>query len=351
LRPFNWGADEIGQLGHSLNRGSTLLASRRRELVEANAELTHQMSERTKAELSNEQIMNNSLDVICTVDAAGRFTRVSRACREMWGYSAEELIGRPYIDLVHSDDHARTNAIAADIMAGKAVRDFQNRYVRKDGTLIPIVWSAHWSPELQMMFCVARDASEQQRAEAQSQAAKESAEMANRAKSEFLANMSHEIRTPMNGIIGMTELALETELSQTQREYLEAVTHSAGSLLSLINDILDFSKIEAGRLSLEAVAFDVRDSLEKTLRALRLRAARKGIELKDEVDAAVPAMVIGDPLRLSQVIINLVDNAIKFTDNGYVELRVHAEEITRDVVLHFTSHDTGRFEILALGLA
>jgi PAS domain S-box-containing protein len=343
LQPYAWGEDEIAQLGHSFNRASALLASRREELLSANAELTRQVAERTRAELANEQIMNKSLDVICTIDRSGRFIRVSRACQQVWGYSAEELVGQNYIDFVHPDDHARTNAIAADIMTGKPVRDFQNRYRCKDGSLVPIVWSAHWSDELQTMFCVGRDASEQQRAEAELRAAKESAEVANRAKSEFLANMSHEIRTPMNGVIGMTELALETELSESQREYLEAVKHSASSLLSLINDILDFSKIEAGKLSLESVSFDVRESLEKTLRALRLRAARKGIELKDEVDASVPAMLTGDPLRLSQVVINLMDNAIKFTDKGHVELRVAKLEHGNEnaVTLEFAIRDTG----------
>ncbi len=342
LKKFAWGTDEIAQLGHSLNRASTLLASRREELLRTNAELQQEVTERARAELANEQIMNNSLDAICTIDAQGRFVRVSPACRNLWGYASKELIGRPYIDFVVQEDRARTNEVASDIMAGRPVTNFQNRYIRKDGTLVPIVWSAHWASDLATMFCVARDASDQIRAETVLTSAKEAAESANRAKSEFLANMSHEIRTPMNGIIGMTDLALETELTGLQREYLQMVKHSADSLLCLINDILDFSKIEAGRLSLESISFDLRNSLEKTLKTLGIRADRKGLELTCLVEPRVPSHVIGDPMRLRQILVNLVDNAIKFTEKGEINLTVKVESVNHEyVALDFSVADTG----------
>ena len=342
LKKFPWGDDEIGKLGYSLNRASTLLASRRAELVRANADMKQEMVERERAELANEQMMNNSLDAICMIDAKGCFTRVSRACQELWGYTTNEIIGRRYIDFVYKEDRASTDVAAAEVMAGKPVVNFQNRYVRKDGSLVPIVWSAQWSHELQSMFCVARNASEQKKTETMLTTAKEVAESATRAKSEFLANMSHEIRTPMNGIIGMTALALETNLSDVQREYLEGVKHSADSLLSLINDILDFSKIEAGKLALENVPFDLRNALGKTLKALRLRAEKKGLTLKENVDPAVPKEIVGDPLRLCQVAINLIDNAIKFTDGGEVSISVGLlDENAASVTLEFTIRDTG----------
>jgi signal transduction histidine kinase/CheY-like chemotaxis protein len=204
------------------------------------------------------------------------------------------------------------------------------------------IWSFFPSPEQGSLRGYGIDLTEQKQAELDMKRVLDAAVDVSRVKAGFLANVSHELRTPLNGIVGMTELALATDPSPEQREYLEAVQESASVLSTLINDILDFSKIEAGKLDLQPVCFSFRQSLRGTLRVVAPRAFQKGVELLCDVPPEVPDMVIGDPNRLRQIVMNLVDNAIKFTTQGEVVVRVSvAEQLHQHVRITFTVQDTG----------
>ncbi len=291
------------------------------------------------------RLFERSLAGVYRTTPDGRVLDVNDACARIFGYSSrQDQLGRNNIE-VYFDPGERERFLER-LRREKAISNLEVCYRRRDGTPVWVVENVTLleglDGEPETIEGTLFDITDRKLAEAEIMKAKEAAEAASRSKSEFLANMSHEIRTPMNGIMGMTELALDTELNSEQREYLEMVKSSADSLLTIINEILDFSKIEAGRLELDLIEFNLRDSLEQTVKTLALRAHQKGLELACDIRAGVPELIIGDPTRLRQIIINLVGNAIKFTSQGEIIVRVELESHLEDAVgLHFEVIDTG----------
>ncbi len=275
-----------------------------------------------------------------------RIERMNKAGEELLGYSRDQLLGKSDYDLFPKDEADFFIAKDRVVLEGRRLVDVPEEVIEtRHGTRvlhtrkIPLLDEQGRPTHL---VGISEDITLSKQAREALERAKEAAEADNRAKSEFLANVSHEIRTPINGIIGMTELALDTELAPEQREFLNMVKSSADSLLEVINDILDFSKIEAGQFDLDTIDFPLRDSLGDTMKTLALRAHKKELELACHVPADVPDDLTGDPGRMRQIIVNLVGNAIKFTEVGEVVVRVKlASRTDEGATLHFTVSDTG----------
>ncbi|RZT89278.1 hypothetical protein EV678_0058 [Azospira oryzae] len=279
-------------------------------------------------------------------DIQGRYQGFNKAFADFFGIEPSLWIGRHVRDLLPPQLAEQHVARDEEVFARGGRQSYEIELITPAGARYDTLYNkaALTRPDGSVRGLVGTimDISERKRWEAEILRAKEAAENANRAKSDFLANMSHEIRTPMNGVIGMTELALDTELTEEQRDYLEAVQMSANALLSIIDDILDFSKIEAGRLDVEQIPFDLEKVCADALRTVAVRADQKGLELLARRGPGVPRRLLGDPGRLRQILLNLLGNAIKFTERGEIEVAVElAEPGAAGQVLHFCVSDTG----------
>jgi len=300
------------------------------------------ITERKMVEEERTRFFTMASEVIAIADTDGIWRQLNPAWETITGYSVEETVGKFFLDHVHPDDRAKGQAHVQELINGNEKRSIELRIICRDGTVKWLLWTGSLDLDRKLFYAAGYDITERKLAEAAIREARDLAEAANRAKSEFVANMSHEIRTPMNGIIGMTELALDTDITPVQREYLTTVKSSADALLDIINDILDFSKIEAGKLELDPHDFSLSDMLGDTLKTLAVRASQKDLELAFDLPPQIPPCLVGDATRLRQVVVNLVSNAIKFTERGEVVLTVQVGEKTAsDIMLHFTVADTG----------
>ena len=363
IRATKSGNDEVGSLVDRFNemlaqiqQRDTALQSAHDQLEvrvdERTKELLTQVAERKQAEQSLEErtqflnsLIENSPIGIAAIDPNQLIQMCNPAFERLFHYSRQSLQGKRLSDLVSSPEvREEVDSNRADLEKGKGSH-LVTRRRRADGTLIdveafsvPLFTDGKFNGALILY----QDIAERKRAEEALLRAKDAAEAASRAKSEFLANMSHEIRTPMNGIIGMTELALDTDLTAEQRDYLGMVKTSANSLLTVVNDILDFSKIEAGKLDLDPTDFPFQHTVGETLKTLAFRAHQKRLELAWRVAPDVPLYLKGDVGRLRQILVNLVGNSVKFTEHGEIVVSVNKEsEDAKSVFLHFQVRDTG----------
>ena len=289
-------------------------------------------------------LIESNIDALMTTDPSGIITDVNKQMEALTGCTRDELIGAPFKD--YFTDPERAEAGIKLVLSEKKVTDYELTACARDGKQTVVSYNATTFYDrdrtLQGVFAAARDVTERKRVEAELQQAKAVAESASQTKSDFLASMSHEIRTPMNAIIGIADLLAKTPLSPEQNKYVQIFRRAGDNLLHLINDILDLSKVEASQLELERTGFSLNDLLEKVTEMVAVRAHEKGLALVCEIAPKVPTDLVGDPTRLRQVLLNLLGNAIKFTESGEVALRVTPDaDSSVPGALRFTVSDTG----------
>ncbi len=328
------------------------LAERQAKLEEVNETIEGTVRERTaalrQADAQYRHLVESAQAIVWRANEnTFRFEFVSRMAESILGYPIGQWTSDPcfWLDHIHPSDRDRAQACWRAAAGMKTKQECEYRMIAADGRPIwlrDIVQAIREEDSAIVLVGVMTDIGTQKQVEEELKRATAHAEAASRSKSDFLANMSHEIRTPLNGVLGMTELALATDLTDAQREYLTLAKFSADSLLTVVSDILDFSKIEAGKLELDPHPFPLRETLEETAKMLGIAAHKKGLELTCQAPQNAPDGLRGDSARLRQVIVNLVGNAIKFTERGEVAVRVELESCSdEDTVLRFSIRDTG----------
>jgi two-component system sensor histidine kinase/response regulator len=325
---------------------------RTKELRKVNEKLQAEIRERQRIEKALREseegyrtAIEHSNDGVSIIEGK-RHVYVNQRFADIHGYeSPQEIIGKPLDELVHPDDLPRVQDLAIRRQKGElSAQRYELKAIRKDGTPVylenSVTKTIYRGKSVSLSYL--RDITDRKRAEKELQEAKEAAEAANRSKSEFLANMSHEIRTPLNGVMGVLNLLLSTDLNSEQLNLVETGKRSADSLLTVINDILDFSKIEAGKLDLEILNFNLRNAIAEVVELPAMRAHEKGIEFAYEIHHEIPSLLRGDPGRLRQTLLNLTNNAIKFTKKGEVVVRISLENETEThAKIRFEVKDTG----------
>ncbi|MBF0399533.1 MAG: response regulator [Magnetococcales bacterium] len=305
--------------------------------------------ERLRLHRWNQRILDAVGEGLYGLDLEGNITFVNPLAARMIGWEGAELLGQPHRVFHHAPDDEERPCQACSLhtalTSGEGYREAQATFWRKDGSSFMVEYTVspiHEHGKFKGLVVVFRDITERLRMADDLRASREKAEAASLAKSEFLANMSHEVRTPMNAIIGLSDLALGTTLPDRARDYLTKIASSSRLLLRIINDILDFSKIEAGKMTLEAVPFNLTDLFDNLGNMFREKASEKGIELNMSVIHSVPPTLIGDDTRLQQVLLNLISNAVKFTENGEIDVRaVPIDRTDEHVRMAFSVRDTG----------
>jgi len=347
---------------HGERRGSLTIARDITTRKLAERELAKKTSNLQQTKEQLEQLIEASIDPIIIADGKGYIIKANNAFLQLLGYEEQDVIGGTMYQFSPPEGTYQSTTGESVVIGSEFYREAVERveqlfYVnrmsnwktyalRKDGKVVPVTENAvlvrNEAGEILGALGIIKDITEQRITEQEMLAAKEAAEAASRAKSTFLANMSHEIRTPMNGVIGFTDMLIDSGLNDEQMDYAQTIKRSGEALLSIINDILDFSKIEAGHIQIENIEYDIEMLAYDACEIVRPRLGKKDVELLCRIGDDVPALVVGDPHRFRQVLINLLGNAVKFTERGEIELSLTVDEEGQDyVVMHTTVRDTG----------